>query len=111
MLIICLFKEGRHQEALDFLGLHEQEIISTCGNSAIQLFIMASGIASELLNTKLAEKYQKIVKEMPDAEAGLALQKFIRSSHLKPSLSNEYLEELYQTYLTLQKPVVYQKVC
>lgn len=104
MLIICLFKEGRHQEALDFLGLHEQEIISTCGNSAIQLFIMASGIASELLNTKLAEKYQKIVKEMPDAEAGLALQKFIRSSHLNPSLSNEYLEELYQTYLTLQKP-------
>lgn len=104
MLIICLFKEGRHQEALDFLALHEQEIISTCGNSAIQLFIMASGIASELLNANLAEKYQKIVEEMPDAEAALALQKFIRSSQLDPNYSDEYLKELYQTYLTLQKP-------
>jgi len=106
MLIICLFKEGRHQEALDFLGLHEQEIISTCGNSAIQLFIMASGIASELLNTNLAEKYQKIVEEMPDAEAALALQRFIRLSHLNQNHSNEYLKELYQTYLTLHKPKI-----
>ncbi|WP_111858278.1 DUF4365 domain-containing protein [Acinetobacter sp. CFCC 10889] len=106
MLIICLFKEGRHQEALDFLALHEQEIISTCGNSAIQLFIMASGIASEILNTNLAEKYQKIVEEMPDAEAAIALQKFIRSSHLNQNQSNEYLKELYQTYLTLHKPKI-----
>lgn len=106
MLILCLFKEGRHQEALDFLALHEQEIISTCGNSAIQLFIMASGIASELLKTNLAEKYQKIVEEMPDAEAALALQKFIRSSHLNQNHSNEYLKELYQTYLALHKPKI-----
>lgn len=106
MFIICLFKEGRHHEALDFLALHEQEIISTCGNSAIQLFIMASGIASELLNTNLAEKYQKIVEEMPDAEAAIALQKFIRSSHLNQNQSNEYLKELYQTYLTLHKPKI-----
>jgi len=104
MLIICLFKEGRHQEAFDSLALHEQEIISTCGSSAINLFIIASGIASDLLKTDLADKYQKIVEDMPDAEAALALQKFIRSSHLNPSLSNEYLEELYQTYLTLQEP-------
>ncbi|MCU4352272.1 DUF4365 domain-containing protein [Acinetobacter ursingii] len=106
MFIICLFKEGRHHEALDFLALHEQEIISTCGNSAIQLFIMASGIASELLNTNLAEKYQKIVEEMPNAEAAIALQKFIRSSHLNQNQSNEYLKELYQTYLTLHKPKI-----
>ncbi|HAV5769559.1 MULTISPECIES: DUF4365 domain-containing protein [Acinetobacter calcoaceticus/baumannii complex] len=106
MLIICLFKESRHQEALDFLARHEQEIISTCGNSAIQLFIMASGIASELLNTNLAEKYQKIVEEMPDAEAALALQKFIRSSHLNQNYSNEALKELYQTYLALHKPKI-----
>lgn len=106
MLIICLFKESRHQEALDFLARHEQEIISTCGNSAIQLFIMASGIASELLNINLAEKYQKIVEEMPDAEAALALQKFIRSSHLNQNYSNEALKELYQTYLALHKPKI-----
>lgn len=97
---------GKYKQSLDFIDEYENFLINSKKDNIPAIFCNGIEIAEAMFKKELAEKYENIVKKLPEGEAFLAIQKFVTASNNDKSRRNEFAQDLYKTYLKLGKPIV-----
>ncbi|OTM89636.1 hypothetical protein B9X66_13740 [Acinetobacter pittii] len=97
---------GKYKQSLDFIDEYEDFLINSKKDNIPAIFCNGIEIAEAMFKKDLVEKYENIVKQLPEGEAFLAIQKFVTASNNDKSRRNEFAQDLYKTYLRLGKPIV-----
>jgi hypothetical protein len=97
---------GKYKQSLDFIDEYENFLINSKKDNIPAIFCNGIEIAEAMFKKELVEKYENIVKNLPEGEAFLAIQKFVTASNNDKSRRNEFAQDLYKTYLKLGKPIV-----
>lgn len=97
---------GKYKQSLDFIDEYESFLINSKKDNIPAIFCNGIEIAEAMFKKELVEKYENIVKKLPEGEAFLAIQKFVTASNNDKSRRNEFAQDLYKTYLKLGKPIV-----
>ncbi|WP_375037142.1 DUF4365 domain-containing protein [Acinetobacter sp. RW6] len=96
----------KYKQSLDFIDKYENFLINSKKDNIPAIFCNGIEIAEAMFKKELVEKYENIVKQLPEGEAFLAIQKFVTASNNDKSRRNEFAQDLYKTYLKLGKPIV-----
>ena len=97
---------GKSKKCLELIGLYESILLDSLRENTPVIFCTGIEIAEATFQKELVEKYENIVKSLPNGEAFIAIQKFVSKSNLDKTGGKEFAQELYQTYLKLDKPFV-----
>lgn len=97
---------GKYKQSLDLIDEYESFLINSKKDNIPAIFCNGIEIAEAMFKKELVEKYENIVKQLPDGEAFLAIQKFVTASNNDKSRRNDFAQDLYKTYLKLGKPIV-----
>ncbi|MFV5372882.1 DUF4365 domain-containing protein [Acinetobacter pittii] len=106
MKIFSYYNIRKSKQCLDLIEQYESILLELLVENTPAIFCIGIEIAEATFQKKLAEKYKNIVKTLPNGEAFLAIQDFVSASNRDKSRSNEFVQDLYQTYLNLEKPFV-----
>lgn len=96
----------QYKQCLDSISKYESILINSGKDNIPAIFCNGIEIAEAMFKKELVEKYENIVKQLPEGEAFLAIQKFVTASNNDKSRCNEFAQDLYKTYLKLGKPIV-----
>ncbi|MDC4709897.1 DUF4365 domain-containing protein [Acinetobacter baumannii] len=96
----------QYKQCLDSINKYESILINSGKDNIPVIFCNGIEIAEAMFNKDLVEKYENIVKKLPEGEAFLAIQKFVTASNNDRNRRNEFAQDLYKTYLELGKPLV-----
>uniref|UniRef100_UPI00124EBECC DUF4365 domain-containing protein n=1 Tax=Acinetobacter calcoaceticus TaxID=471 RepID=UPI00124EBECC len=97
---------GKYKQSLVYIDEYENFLINSKKDNIPAIFCNGIEIAEAMFKKELVEKYENIVKNLPEGEAFLAIQKFVTASNNDKSRRNEFAQDLYKTYLKLGKPIV-----
>ncbi|MDC5665050.1 hypothetical protein OIN79_17520, partial [Acinetobacter baumannii] len=97
---------GKYKQSLELIDEYESFLINSKKDNIPAIFCNGIEIAEAMFKKELVEKYENIVKQLPDGEAFLAIQKFVSASNNDKSRRNDFAQDLYKTYLKLGKPIV-----
>jgi len=106
ILFFSYYRQGKSNEAVELLKENESFLLNSKNRQIPSIFCIAADIAHEQIDLELEERYKCIVKQYDSGEALLAIQHFVTSCNAEPSRKNEFSQELYQTYLKLERPVI-----
>ncbi|SSO99774.1 Uncharacterised protein [Acinetobacter baumannii] len=104
--ILSYYHLGKSKQCLELIGKYEHTLLANPRENTSAIFCIGIEIAEATFQKSLAEKYKKIVKTLANGEAFMAIQNFVSASNMNKSRSNEFAQDLYQTYLKLGKPFV-----
>ena len=97
---------GKSKQCLELIGQYESILLDSPRENTPAIFCTAIEIAEATFQKALVERYENIVKSLPNGEAFISIQKFVSKSNLDKTRGKEFAEDLYQTYLKLGKPFV-----
>lgn len=104
LVILSNYHLGKTTKVLGLVKDYEKLLLDSPSNYAGVIFCVAAEIANELFDRQLADKYERIVKGMPDGEALLAINHFITSCNCDQGNKDKYIQDLYDGYIALGKP-------
>ncbi|MFA2964762.1 DUF4365 domain-containing protein [Acinetobacter pittii] len=104
--ILSYYHLGRSKQCLELIVEYETILLDNPRENTPAIFCVGVEIAEATFQKKLAEKYESIIKTLNNGEAFIAIQNFVTASNRDKSRSNEYIQDLYQTYLNLERPFV-----
>ncbi|MBN3571550.1 DUF4365 domain-containing protein [Vibrio neptunius] len=105
ILILSNYYLGQKTRALELIDEHEEILSSSNSHNIPIIFCIGGEIAENTFNRKLSEKYNSKVRSYPDGEALIAVRKFVNSCNSEPNLVSQFTDELYNTYIELEKPI------
>jgi len=97
---------GKSKQCLELIGLYESVLLDSPRENTPAIFCTGIEIAEATFQKVLVERYENIVKSLPNGEAFISIQKFVSKSNLDKTRGEEFAQDLYQTYLKLGKPFV-----
>lgn len=104
--ILSYYYLGKSKQCLELIGLYERILLDSPRENTPAIFCMGIEIAEATFQKALVERYENIIKSMPNGEAFISIQKFVSQSNLDKTRGNEFAQELYQAYMKLGKPFV-----
>ncbi|MRT39274.1 DUF4365 domain-containing protein, partial [Acinetobacter sp. RIT698] len=104
--ILSYYYLGKSKQCLELIGLYESILLDSPRENTPAIFCTGIEIAEATFQKALVERYENIVKSLPNGEAFIAIQKFVSESNLDKTRGKEFAQDLYQTYLKLDKPFV-----
>ncbi|MDU0355765.1 hypothetical protein RS130_19435 [Paraglaciecola aquimarina] len=104
--ILSYYNLGKNSKVLELIDQHEEILLDSSTKDIQMIFCVAAEIAKELLNPVLSERYETIAKSFHDGEALVAIRKFVSSGNANPARKKELTQELYNTFIKLDKPNV-----
>ncbi|MCB8768678.1 DUF4365 domain-containing protein [Acinetobacter soli] len=97
---------GKSKKCLELIGQYESILLDSPRENTPAIFCTGIEIAEATFQKALVERYENIVKSLPNGEAFISIQKFVSKSNLDKTRGKEFAQDLYQTYLKLGKPFV-----
>lgn len=97
---------GKSKQFLELIGQYESILLDSPRENTPAIFCTGIEIAEATFQKALVERYENIVKSLPNGEAFISIQKFVSKSNLDKTRGKEFAQDLYQTYLQLGKPFV-----
>lgn len=104
--LLSYYNLGKSKKTLELVQLYEQSLLTSASPNVVMIFCVAAEIANELFDEVLAKKYENLVKDFTDGEAFIAVRNFVSLSNAEPERRNELAQDLYRTYLRLDRPLV-----
>ncbi len=104
--ILSYYHLGKSKQCLDLIEEHEKILLDAPRENTPAIFCIGIEIAEATFQQSLVERYSNIVKKLENGEAFSAIQKFVSASNMDKSRSKEFAQDLYQTYVRLEKPFV-----
>lgn len=104
--LLSFYYSGKSNQFLDLIQKYESTLLSTVRDNTALIFCIGIEIAEATFQKALVERYENIVKSLPNGEAFISIQKFVSKSNLDKTRGEEFAQDLYQTYLKLGKPFV-----
>ncbi|MCG7813031.1 DUF4365 domain-containing protein [Alteromonas sp. MCA-1] len=106
LIIMANYNLGKLTDVLELTQKYENQLLESESLQTRLIFCIAAEIARELLEIDIYEKYEKLVLNFKDGAALIAIRKFVSDCNTDRDKCNEYAQELYRTYLQLDKPSV-----
>ncbi len=104
--ILSYYYLGKSKQCLELIGQYESILLDSPRENTPAIFCTGIEIAEATFQKALVERYENIVKSLPNGEAFISIQKFVSKSNLDKTRGKEFAQDLYQTYLKLGKPFV-----
>lgn len=104
--ILSYYHSGKSNQCLGLIQKYESILLSSPRENTPAIFCIGIEIAEATFQKALVERYENIIKSLPNGEAFIAIQKFVSESNLDKTRGKEFAQDLYQTYLKLGKPFV-----
>lgn len=104
--ILSYYYLGKPKPCLDSIEKYESILLDNIKDNTALIFCIGIEVADDIFRTELVEKYSKIVGALPNGEVFFAINKFVMQSKIDNSQNFELVQDLYQTYLKLDKPLV-----
>jgi len=97
---------NKSRQCLSLIEKYESILLNSSRENIPAIFCIGAEIADAMFNKDLAIRYEEIVKSFPDGEAFIAIQDFVKKSNEDRSRHKEFIQDLYQKYIDLGKPLV-----
>ncbi|TCB38225.1 DUF4365 domain-containing protein [Acinetobacter sp. ANC 4910] len=104
--LLSFYYSGKSNQFLDLIQKYESTLLGNVRDNTALIFCIGIEIAEATFQKALVERYENIIKSLPNGEAFISIQKFVSQSNLDKTRGNEFVQELYQAYMKLGKPLV-----
>lgn len=105
LIFLSYYYLRKYSEALKVFNSIADDILKSSLINKTMLFCIASEVAKELFENELADNYMACVQMHPDADAIIALAKFIKDSEESPGDLKIHSNVLYEKYIELGRPL------
>ncbi|OTG72632.1 hypothetical protein B9T38_06730 [Acinetobacter sp. ANC 4218] len=104
--ILSYYHLGKSKQCLELIGEYESILLVSPRENTPAIFCVGIEIAEATFQKALVVRYENIVRKLNNGEAFFAIQKFVSACNMDKSRSKEFAQDLYETYVKLDKPFV-----
>ncbi|WP_336931866.1 DUF4365 domain-containing protein [Acinetobacter bereziniae] len=106
MEILSYYFLKKPKQCLKLIEDYEGNLLHSPNDNTAEIFCIGIEMADIIFRCDIVEKYEKIVKGLKYGLEFLEIQKFVKKSNEDRSRRDEFIQELYQSYLKLGKSLV-----